>query len=150
MRALQAEQLFLEEAGRGDEADKLQRTIEKLEDQYADFDEDTDDAVVDHDLAELADDEELLEQLGIDPASAQYAPEEGGSTQPGGDAAAGEGDVPEKGDAAEEDTSEGDDTSEGNDTAGDDASEEDSAAGASGDDAAELGNDDDDPSQDAE
>lgn len=77
MRALQAEQLFLEEAGRGDEADKLQRTIEKLEDQYADFDEDTDDAVIDHDLAELADDEELLEQLGIDPDAAQYAPEEG-------------------------------------------------------------------------
>ncbi|NMN01709.1 helicase [Bifidobacterium sp. DSM 109963] len=77
MRALQAEQLFLEEAGRGDEADKLQRTIEKLEDQYADFDEDMDDAVIDHDLAELADDEELLEQLGIDPDAAQYAPEEG-------------------------------------------------------------------------
>ncbi len=73
MRALQAEQLFLEEAGRGDEASKLQRTIEKLEDQYADFDEDTDDAVIDHDLAELADDEELLEALGIDPNVAQYA-----------------------------------------------------------------------------
>ena len=40
MRALQAEQNFLEEAGRTDEAMRLDGLIERLEDQYADFDED--------------------------------------------------------------------------------------------------------------
>ena len=79
MRALQAEQLFLEETGEKDKADALEGTIEKLEDQYADFDidEDSDDVVIDHDLAYITngDDEEVLDKLGIDPSEAQFAPE---------------------------------------------------------------------------
>ncbi|PST49232.1 helicase [Bifidobacterium callitrichos] len=77
MRALQAEQLFLEEAGRNDEAIELDQVIEKLEDQYADFDEDeeSDDVVIDHDLEHL-EDPEVLEKLGITDDDAQYAPED--------------------------------------------------------------------------
>ena len=79
MRALQAEQLFLEESGQSDKADSLEGVIEKLEDQYADFDidEDSDDVVIDHDLAYITngDDEEVLDKLGIDPSEAQFAPE---------------------------------------------------------------------------
>ncbi|MBT1163905.1 hypothetical protein [Bifidobacterium felsineum] len=77
MRAVQAEQYFLEEAGRNGEAEKLDKVLDRLEDQYADedFDENSDDVVIDHDLADLTDDSEVLEQLGIDPSDAQYAPE---------------------------------------------------------------------------
>ena len=79
MRALQAEQLFLEESGQSDKAESLEGMIEKLEDQYADFDidEDSDDVVIDHDLAYITngDDEEVLDKLGIDPSEAQFAPE---------------------------------------------------------------------------
>ncbi|KAA8815876.1 hypothetical protein EMB92_07955 [Bifidobacterium callitrichos] len=77
MRALQAEQLFLEEAGRNDEAIDLDQVIEKLEDQYADFDEDeeSDDVVIDHDLEHL-EDPEILEKLGITEEDAEYAPED--------------------------------------------------------------------------
>lgn len=77
MRAVQAEQYFLEEAGRTGEAEKLDNLLDRLEEQYADedFDENSDDVVIDHDLAELTDDSEVLEQLGIDPSDAQYAPE---------------------------------------------------------------------------
>ena len=75
MRALQAEQLFLEEAGRSDEAMRLDDVIERLEDRYADFDEDEDgdDVVIDHDL-ELLDDPDLLAEIGITEDDAQYAP----------------------------------------------------------------------------
>lgn len=77
MRAVQAEQYFLEEAGRYDEAEKLDGLLDSLEDQYAmeDFDENSDDVVIDHDLAGLEDDSDVLEALGIDPSVAQYAPE---------------------------------------------------------------------------
>ena len=77
MRALQAEQLFLEETGQSEKAEALDGVIEKLEDQYADFDidEESDDVVIDHDLAGLTDDTEVLEKLGIDPSEAQFAPE---------------------------------------------------------------------------
>lgn len=78
MRALQAEQLFLEEAGRGEDAAALDAAIERLEDQYADFelDEESDDVVIDHDLASIMDDEDELAELGITPEDAQYAPED--------------------------------------------------------------------------
>ncbi|PJM79183.1 hypothetical protein [Bifidobacterium scaligerum] len=77
MRAVQAEQYFLEEAGRSDEAMKLDDLLDRLEDQYADeeIDENSDDVVIDHDLADITDDTEVLEKLGIDPEDAQYAPE---------------------------------------------------------------------------
>ncbi|KFI93105.1 hypothetical protein BISA_1270 [Bifidobacterium saguini DSM 23967] len=77
MRAIQAEQYFLEEAGRSGEAEKLDDVLDRLEEQYADedLDENSEDVVIDHDLEELTDDSEVLEQLGIDPADAQYAPE---------------------------------------------------------------------------
>ncbi|OZG68918.1 tetratricopeptide repeat protein [Bifidobacterium eulemuris] len=77
MRAVQAEQLFLEEAGRTDEAAALDGLLDKLELQYADeeLDEESDDVVIDHDLQGLTDDSIVLEKLGIDPSMAQYAPE---------------------------------------------------------------------------
>jgi hypothetical protein len=77
MRAVQAEQYFLEEAGRGKEAEDLNDLIERLESEFADeeIDENSEDVVIDHDLEELTDDSEVLEQLGIDPDEAQYAPE---------------------------------------------------------------------------
>lgn len=77
MRAVQAEQYFLEEAGRFDEAQKLDDLLDRLEDQYAmeDFDENSDDVVIDHDLIGLDDDSDVLEALNIDPSVAQYAPE---------------------------------------------------------------------------
>ena len=67
MRALQAEQNFLDQAGRGDEAQELEAAIEDLEDEFADPDEDgmdVDDDLVDNDLEEA--DARMLEGLGID------------------------------------------------------------------------------------
>ena len=77
MRAVQAEQYFLEEAGRSDEADQLNDLLDRLEDQFADedIDEDSDDVVIDHDLEEITDDTDVMEKLGIDPDEAQYAPD---------------------------------------------------------------------------
>ena len=77
MRALQAEQLFLEECGRSDEAIALDQIIEKLENQYADFDEDedSDEVIIDHDLEHL-DDPDVLAELGISEDDAQYAPDD--------------------------------------------------------------------------
>ena len=78
MRALQAEQNFLEEAGRTDEAMRLDGLIERLEDQYANFDEDeeSDDVVIDHDLESLVGDEDELAELGITEEDAQWAPDD--------------------------------------------------------------------------
>ena len=77
MRAVQAEQYFLEQAGRGDEAKQLDDLLDRLEYQFAevDDDEESDDVVIDHDLSGLTDDSDVLEQLGIDPSEAEYAPE---------------------------------------------------------------------------
>ncbi|KAA8829241.1 hypothetical protein EMO91_03980 [Bifidobacterium myosotis] len=77
MRAVQAEQNFLEQAGRLDEAAKLDDLLDRLEDQFADedIDENSDDVVIDHDLDGLTDDSEVLEKLGIDPSEAEYAPD---------------------------------------------------------------------------
>ncbi|KFI47736.1 tetratricopeptide repeat protein [Bifidobacterium biavatii] len=72
MRAIQAEQYFLEEAGRGEEAADLDPLLDKLELQYADQDVDPDDMVIDHDLERFSDDE--LDMLGISEDDAQYAP----------------------------------------------------------------------------
>ena len=76
MRAVQAEQYFLEEAGRTDEAIALDRLLDKLELQYADAEEDetSDDLVIEYDMQELND--ELMDKLGISEDDAQYAPED--------------------------------------------------------------------------
>lgn len=76
MRAVQAEQYFLEQAGRSDEAVALDRLLDKLELQYADAEEDetSDDLVIEYDMQELND--ELMDKLGISEDDAQYAPED--------------------------------------------------------------------------
>lgn len=76
MRAVQAEQYFLEQAGRSDEAVALDQLLDKLELQYADADEDetSDDLVIEYDMQELND--ELMDELGISEDDAQYAPED--------------------------------------------------------------------------
>ena len=76
MRAVQAEQYFLEQAGRSDEAVALDQMLDKLELQYADADEDetSDDLVIEYDMQELND--ELMDKLGISEDDAQYAPED--------------------------------------------------------------------------
>lgn len=76
MRAVQAEQYFLEQAGRSDEAVALDQLLDKLELQYADAEEDetSDDLVIEYDMQELND--ELMDNLGISEDDAQYAPED--------------------------------------------------------------------------
>ena len=77
MRAVQAEQYFLGQAGRSDEAVALDQLLDKLELQYADAEEDetSDDLVIEYDMQELND--ELMDKLGISEDDAQYAPEDG-------------------------------------------------------------------------
>ena len=76
MRAVQAEQYFLEQAGRSDEAVALDQLLDKLELQYADAEEDetSDDLVIEYDMQELND--ELMDKLVISEDDAQYAPED--------------------------------------------------------------------------
>lgn len=76
MRAVQAEQYFLEQAGRSDEAVALDQLLDKLELQYADAEEDetSDDLVIEYDMQELND--ELMDKLGISEDDAQYALED--------------------------------------------------------------------------
>lgn len=76
MRAVQAEQYFLEQAGRSDEAVAFDQLLDKLELQYADAEEDetSDDLVIEYDMQELND--ELMDKLGISEDDAQYAPED--------------------------------------------------------------------------
>ena len=76
MRAVQAEQYFLEQAGRSDEAVALDQLLDKLELQYADAEEDetSDNLVIEYDMQELND--ELMDKLGISEDDAQYAPED--------------------------------------------------------------------------
>lgn len=76
MRAVQAEQYFLEQAGRSDEAVALDQLLDKLELQYADAEEDetSDDLVIEYDMQELND--ELMDKLDISEDDAQYAPED--------------------------------------------------------------------------
>lgn len=76
MRAVQAEQYFLEQAGRSDEAVALDQLLDKLELQYADAEEDetSDDLVIEYDMQELND--ELMDKLGISEDDVQYAPED--------------------------------------------------------------------------
>jgi tetratricopeptide (TPR) repeat protein len=98
MRALQAEQNFLEESGHSDQATDLDPVIEWLELQYADEDEDeeSDDIVIDYDLEDLPG--ELMDQLGISWDDAQYAPDDGAD---GSDGASAAGDAEHSEDAEE-------------------------------------------------
>ena len=122
MRAVQAEQYFLEEAGRSKEAEQLNDLLDRLEDQYADeeIDENSDDVVIDHDLEDITDDSDVLEKLGIDPDEAQYAPD---PEQEYGD----EDDEAEDGDA------ESDEADETETDSANDAEADDSAASADSD-----------------
>lgn len=117
MRAVQAEQYFLEEAGRSKEAEQLNDLLDRLEDQYADeeIDENSDDVVIDHDLEDITDDSDVLEKLGIDPDEAQYAPD---PEQEYGD----ENDEAEDGDA-ESDEADETETDSANDAKADDSAE---------------------------
>ncbi|WP_404978487.1 hypothetical protein [Bifidobacterium aquikefiricola] len=73
MRAVQAQQNFLEQAGRADEAAELDTLLDKLETKYADADDDesAEDIVVDHDLEEISDRD--LETLGIEADDERYS-----------------------------------------------------------------------------
>ena len=77
MRAIQAEQYFLEEAGRSDEAIELEGLLDRLEEQYADSDDEEinpEDIVIDYDLEHFND--SLLEDIGVSEEDAKYAPED--------------------------------------------------------------------------
>lgn len=86
MRAVQAEQYFLEESGRSEEAIELDQLLDKLELRYADVEDDetSDDLVVEYDMQELND--ELMDMLGITEEDAQYAPEDEDSDEESDDA----------------------------------------------------------------
>ena len=86
MRAVQAEQYFLEESGRSEEAIELDQMLDKLELRYADVEDDetSDDLVIEYDMQELND--ELMDMLGITEEDAQYAPEDEGSDEASDDA----------------------------------------------------------------
>lgn len=77
MRAVQAEQYFLEEAGRSEDAVELESLLDNLEQQYADVDDEDmnpDDIVIDYDLEHVNDD--MMDEIGVSEDDAQFAPEE--------------------------------------------------------------------------
>ncbi|WP_180964949.1 tetratricopeptide repeat protein [Gardnerella vaginalis] len=76
MRAVQAEQYFLEEAGRSDEAIELDSLLDRLEEQYADIEdeENPEDVVIDYDLEHLND--AIMDEVGISEDDAQFAPDD--------------------------------------------------------------------------
>lgn len=77
MRAIQAEQYFLEKAGRNDEALELEGLLDRLEEQYADIEDDEvnpEDIVIDYDLEHF--NESLLEDIGVSKDDAKFAPED--------------------------------------------------------------------------
>ena len=137
MRAIQAEQYFLEECGRTDDAAALEPLLDRLELQYAD-DEDMDDLVIDHDLEGFTDDE--LDMLGISEEDAQYAPADFGMEPGEGDTDEAESD--EDGDGEESEDADGEsveqiagmgEASDADETAaGDDESELDAQAAEAG------------------
>ena len=67
----------MEEAGRSDEAIELESLLDKLEQQYADVDDEDinpDDIVIDYDLEHLNDD--MMDEIGMSEDDAQFAPDE--------------------------------------------------------------------------
>ena len=105
MRAVQAEQYFLEEAGRTDEAVALDTMLDKLEMQYADVDEDEtdEDVLIDYDLQTMS--EDLMEDLGITADDARFAPDDEADE---GEHGEGQSDEPDADDASDDDESEDD------------------------------------------
>ncbi len=87
MRAVQAEQYFLEESGRSEEAIELDQVLDKLELRYADVEDDetSDDLIIEYDMQDLND--ELMDLLGISEEDAQYAPEDEDSDEESDDVA---------------------------------------------------------------
>ncbi|MBW3082881.1 helicase [Bifidobacterium phasiani] len=110
MRAIQAEQYFLEEAGRTDEAAALDGILERLELQYADMDEDetSEDVVIDYDLQDIS--EDLMEELGITEDDARFAPADE-SDEDGGTPGDGAGDA--RSDSSDSDADSGDGSADG-------------------------------------
>lgn len=110
MRAIQAEQYFLEEAGRTDEAAALDGMLERLELQYADMDEDetSEDVVIDYDLQDIS--EDLMEELGITEDDARFAPADE-SDEDGGTPDDGSGDA--RSDSSDSDADSGDGSADG-------------------------------------
>ena len=81
MRAIQAEQYFLEESGRTDQAAQLDGVLDDLEREYADADEeDQQDVVIDYDLEDLP--EDLWAQAGLN-ADEQTPPDAPGDPKSG-------------------------------------------------------------------
>ena len=80
MRAIQAEQLFLEELGRNEDAAKLDDVLDSLEQQYADVDDDESDVVIDYDLEDLP--ESLIEQIAHDDTTPDAAAADDAASQP--------------------------------------------------------------------
>ena len=82
MRAVQAEQNFLEQAGRSQEALELEPLLDRLEAEYADEDEDEDgqkdgrseEILIDYDLEHL--DPAMMEDLSIDPDGGEEGSDE--------------------------------------------------------------------------
>lgn len=105
MRAIQAEQYFLEEAGRTDEAAALDIMLDKLEMQYADVDEDEtdEDVLIDYDLQTMS--EDLMEDLGITADDARFAPDDEADE---GEHGEDQSDEPDADDASDDDESEDD------------------------------------------
>ena len=116
MRAVQAEQYFLEEAGRTDEAVELDQLLDKLELKYAEVEDDetSDDLVIEYDMQNL--DDELMDKLGISEDDAQYAPEEETDED-------GESDADAEGASEEESTTAGESADESKDAESTEAAE---------------------------
>ena len=106
MRAVQAEQNFLEQANRFDDAAKLDDLIDRLESEYADIDEEDDDTIIDNDLEHI--DDELLEGLGIDPDPSHYPDPESEDEESEGEDVDGEADAEDADGADDESTNDED------------------------------------------
>lgn len=101
MRAVQAEQYFLEGAGRKDDAAALDAVLDDLEARYADEDEtSSEEVVIDYDLERLS--PEMFEDAGISPdddaGDAGDAGDHAGDDDAGGDASGDDARAADKGD----------------------------------------------------
>lgn len=125
MRAVQAEQNFLEEAGRGEESADLEPLLDKLEAEYADQDdedEEPQEVIIDYDLEHL--DDAMLDQLSIpvdagdddgDGETGEEHPGDAGVEDPQGDSSESHDGSDGSDDSNGSDDSEGSDDSDGSD-----------------------------------